>query len=440
MKSLMHLKVATLVAATLGVFGGLGNAMAYTTNRVQTQPESNQLLAQAVQYGEQAVTDPTRVLLVAAPGSALEPNKFFVIEQQSNSRPCWNETSPGVINPLWTTFDFTGICGRYGDSNGYSIRTAGVDQGLSYQFRIEERDGNLILYGIPKPTNPDKRRVIVGRTNGKSSTGFTRINLDPGWSLAKRTYEGRVLGHIYATNTSTIAQLLGTTGPVAGGPTPTPVDPQPQPQPVPFPDVRGNRYAAQIARAAELGLATGYEDGTFRPTNTLTREEAVTLVMNGVNRRIQASVRATLPQAVYSNPFPDVAQNRWSALKISQAKALGIITGDFETGAFRPSDRVTRAELIAMLRKAAMAELAGLATTAGAAPASLTPTQSPVAFSDIAGHWGASTITELSGFCGIASPLNETGTSFAPNAAALRDYAATAIVRWVDCRAAQQGT
>ncbi|MBD0335476.1 MAG: DUF3747 domain-containing protein [Cyanobacteria bacterium Co-bin13] len=447
MKSPKHLKVAALAAAALGVFGGLGSAIASTTspsNAVtinQNLAQSTQLLAQAQQFGEQPVLDQSRILLVAAPGSALNPNQFFIIEQQSNARPCWNEPSPGTIDPLWTTFDFTGICGRVSDSNGYSIRTSGIDQGANYQFKLEQSGNDLVLYGLPRPTNPDKRRLVIGRTNGRSATGFTRINLEPGWSLAKRTFEGRTLGHIYTTNQTTLAQLLNAGGaaPTPGPGTQPPVVVRPPATPAPFPDIQGNLYAAQIARASELNLISGFEDGSFRPRNTLTREQAVSIVMEGIQQRAPQSILAGLPQAVSGTPFPDVATNRWSALKIAQAKQLGIITGDFETGRFRPSDNVTRAELMAMLRKAAMIEVSGQSTVAGTPVTSLVPTQSPVGFTDISGHWAASTVTEMSAYCGIASPLNETGTSFAPNAQALRDFASAAVVRWVDCPARQRG-
>ncbi|MBD0269583.1 MAG: DUF3747 domain-containing protein, partial [Cyanobacteria bacterium Co-bin8] len=420
MKSLKHLKVAALAAAALGVFGGVGSAIASTTNSHnavtinQSLTQSTQLLAQAQQFGEQPVIDQSRLLLVAAPGSALNPNQFFIIEQQSNARPCWNEPSPGTIDPLWTTFDFTGICGRVSDSNGYSIRTNGIDQGANYQFKLEPSGNDLVLYGLPRATNPDKRRLVIGRTNGRSTTGFARINLEPGWSLAKRTFNGQTLGHVYTTNQTALAQLLDAGG---AAPTPTPgtqppVVVRPPATPAPFPDIQGNLYAAQIARASQLNLISGFEDGSFRPRNTLTREQAVSIVMEGLQQRAPQSVLAALPQRATANPFPDVATNRWSALKIAQAKQLEIITGDFGTGRFRPSDNITRAELIAMLRKAAMVEFSEQTTVAGTPTASLVPTQAPVGFTDISGHWAANTITEMSAYCGIASPLNETGGSF----------------------------
>jgi hypothetical protein len=39
----------------------------------------------------------------------------------------------------------------------------------------------------------------------------------------------------------------------------------------------------------------------------------------------------------------------------------------------------------------------------------------------------------MSAYCGVASPLNETGTNFAPDEPAKRNYAAAATVRMLDC-------
>jgi N-acetylmuramoyl-L-alanine amidase len=169
------------------VFGNLGNAIAQT-------------------YGAQEL-DQSRILLVSAPGSRLRPHQLYIIEQISDDRPCYTITgsSPGEVNPLWTTFDFSGICGRASDTNGYSIRTANEDLGIRYRLQIRESDGELLLLGVPSDRSTP---LQIGRTGGISSTGFTQIILNPGWRVTKRTFEGQTLGHNYLTNEATLAQLL----------------------------------------------------------------------------------------------------------------------------------------------------------------------------------------------------------------------------------------
>ncbi len=162
---------------------------------------------------------------------------------------------------------------------------------------------------------------------------------------------------------------------------------------------------------------------------------------------LPSSLIAELPQAVFSAPFSDVAANRWSAVKIQQAKQLGIVTGDAGTGRFRPTDNVSRAELMAMANKLALVRAdAGAGDTPSTSPVpgrdqatgGIVPNISnPPNFTDISGHWGEATIRQMAAFCAIATPLNETGTSFAPNTNALRDYTAAVAVRAIDCPAAR---
>jgi hypothetical protein len=63
----------------------------------------------------------------------------------------------------------------------------------------------------------------------------------------------------------------------------------------------------------------------------------------------------------------------------------------------------------------------------------LVATKTPLEFADTSGHWGQALITQMSGYCGVASALNEKGDDFAPNQPAQRNYAAAAIVRVLNC-------
>uniref|UniRef100_A0ACD5H067 Uncharacterized protein n=1 Tax=Desertifilum tharense IPPAS B-1220 TaxID=1781255 RepID=A0ACD5H067_9CYAN len=95
---------------------------------------------------------------------------------------------------------------------------------------------------------------------------------------------------------------------------------------------------------------------------------------------------------------------------------------------FRPQQEVTRAELMAIQRRAAEfgKSMRGLNPQ-------VTPKQPTVQFSDIQNHWAASLITQMSGYCAVASPLNEAGTRFAPNESARRNYAAASTLRMLTC-------
>jgi len=139
-------------------------------------------------------------IAVAAP---FGENKYqlLIIEQRSTQRACWQEQgrNPAIVDPLLLNFDFTGICGRSTDSNGYSIRMEGQDLGLDYLLRIVERNGELVLIGSNR-RNRRMPEVEIGRTQGLSNGNFLKLELDPGWRFTRRTYQGRALGHIYLTS------------------------------------------------------------------------------------------------------------------------------------------------------------------------------------------------------------------------------------------------
>ncbi|MEM0979771.1 MAG: DUF3747 domain-containing protein [Cyanobacteria bacterium P01_H01_bin.58] len=407
MKSTTLLKVLACTAAAIGVIGHTAGAWAQT------------------QFNNREV-DQTRFLTVAAPGSTLVPHSLYLIEQRSDARPCFDVAGaePGEVTPLWTTFDFTqgNVCGRSSDSNGYSIRVDNADLGSNYRLQIRESDGELVLMGVSR----NSPSILIGRTGGISRTGFTEIELEPGWRVTQRMYQGSALGHFYYTNDATLAELTSDGGvainPPTTNPTPTPVPEEP----VPFPDVRGDIYATEIARAVEIGFVAGFQDGTFKPRNPVTREQAVSMVFEAIQEFLPEGQQ--IPTVtVTSAPFPDVPTNRWSAEKIATLKQVGIISGD-QTGTFRPTATVTRAELIAMLRRAAESyrSYTGLSTD-------LEPTQEVTTFSDTSTHWANDVISTMSGYCGVATAYNEQGTAFRPNSEALRNYTAAAIERLFDC-------
>jgi hypothetical protein len=175
-----------------------------------------------------------------------------------------------------------------------------------------------------------------------------------------------------------------------------------------------------------MGFVAGFqEDNTFRPEGVLTREQLVSMVLEGLTTLPNANF--TLPTQATTRPYPDVEASRWSAAKIQWAKQNNIVSG-YTDGTFRPTQPVTRAELMAVERRAAE-----FAQTLQGDPAELTGEQPPMQFSDIQGHWANSLISQMSSYCRVASPLNETGTAFYPNSQARRNYAAAATLRMLNC-------
>ncbi len=85
----------------------------------------------------------------------------------------------------------------------------------------------------------------------------------------------------------------------------------------------------------------GYEDGTIRPGNNITRAEVATiffrLLSEGSSERWYSA----------SNRFSDVAADSWYNVPVSTLSNMGIIDG-YEDGTFKPNAPITRAEFTAI--------------------------------------------------------------------------------------------
>ncbi len=179
----------------------------------------------------QLEVDQNRYAIVASPyGGNL--HQLLILKQISNARQCWSESgnSPTTINPLLLEFDFTDICGRSTDSNGYSVRVGGEDMNWRYSLRVARRGNDLHLLAVPT-VDRNAPELLVARTRGYAA-GFSKFYPEPGWKLTERSYQGSSVGHIYLTNDQSLASLNAAavaarpvSSPVATNPAPTPVAP-----------------------------------------------------------------------------------------------------------------------------------------------------------------------------------------------------------------------
>lgn len=160
--------------------------------------------------------DQNRFVLVAAPIGKGERSQLNIYEQVRPTRACFaiGEGRPAAVNPLLATFDFTGICGRYIDANGYSLRIGGTDLATSYRLTVSRSGNDTLLLAMP--TRGSGPEMVVGRTGGVA-TGFLKFELEPGWSLKRRQFGGRSLGHVYVYRDG----FPGAGAPSAAGAVPT---------------------------------------------------------------------------------------------------------------------------------------------------------------------------------------------------------------------------
>jgi N-acetylmuramoyl-L-alanine amidase len=149
---------------------------------------------------DQTEVDQDRFVAIAVPRAF--GHTLVIVEQVSDRRPCWSESGsqPTIVDPLLLNFDFTGICGRATDSNGYSVRMAGTDLVLSHALSVQSTPSDILLVAQSR-ADVYAPPIIIGRTYGFTS-GFAKIILEPGWRLTKRVYQGKTLGHIYFTSDS----------------------------------------------------------------------------------------------------------------------------------------------------------------------------------------------------------------------------------------------
>jgi hypothetical protein len=93
------------------------------------------------------------------------------------------------------SFDFTGICSRFIDANGYSVRVGGADLATSYRLTVLRQSGDNVLLAVPTKAGAGPE-MLVARTQGPG-TSFLQLVFEPGWQLKRRAYGGRSLGHVY---------------------------------------------------------------------------------------------------------------------------------------------------------------------------------------------------------------------------------------------------
>ncbi len=101
-------------------------------------------------------------------------------------------------------------------------------------------------------------------------------------------------------------------------------------------------YYASSIRLQDLGIISGYEDGTFRPENNITRAEFTKVVVCMMDKEKDAAASAA------SSGFYDVQPGSWSAPYINYAVSQDILSG-YSDGSFAPNRTISYAEALTIL-------------------------------------------------------------------------------------------
>lgn len=127
-----------------------------------------------------------------------------------------------------------------------------------------------------------------------------------------------------------------------------------------FSDVTKPEYKEAINALADAGILNGYENGTFKPENKVTRGEVAKVIT--LIRHLEEGTKT---------PFKDVKDGYWSTQYINSLYAAKLVNG-YEDGTFKPEGNVTRAEFAKLV-----VDAYGLTLTNSATP-----------FTDVkAGNW-----------------------------------------------------
>ena len=109
-----------------------------------------------------------------------------------------------------------------------------------------------------------------------------------------------------------------------------------------FPDVNADDwFNVTVSSLANMGAISGYEDGTFRPNEPITRAELAAMAVRFYD---------TFEAEYEEGTFLDVDGDEWYADAIAAAEELGII-GGYPDGTVRPEANITRAETCAIVNR-----------------------------------------------------------------------------------------
>ncbi len=115
-----------------------------------------------------------------------------------------------------------------------------------------------------------------------------------------------------------------------------------------FPDVPSGYWAScDITKLAMNDVVVGYPDRMFKPSKNISRAEFATILIKGFNKENCAST---------THAFRDVPSSHWANSMIGQAVHENLLKG-YPNGLFKPSNPVTRAEVMCAIAKALPCEI-----------------------------------------------------------------------------------
>ncbi|MEE3718417.1 S-layer homology domain-containing protein [Tumidithrix elongata RA019] len=293
------------------------------------------------------------------------------------------DTSANVVGNIFTKNGANGLS-AVGTSSGEIRENTFEDTGFGLAIgqrsrvalignRITKNRGGIVISNIATPTlrgnlieNNTENGLVVLKDRNSQPT----VDLGTTGSLGQNIFRGNKVADINNASGVTIAavgnqvdlkrvigpvDLVASSVPITPPQTPSPVVPvPPTPKPPVNPptspvnpptvssglsDVKGHWAEKYITALAEKGIIKGFNDGKFRPEDSVTRAQFAAIVNSAfpTKQNIRPSVT-----------FKDVPTNFWANQAIQEANAKGFISG-YPNQTFRPTENITRAQVLVAL-------------------------------------------------------------------------------------------
>jgi parallel beta-helix repeat protein len=227
------------------------------------------------------------------------------------------------------------------DDTGFGLSIGQKSSVVVSNNRIVNNNDGIVLTNVTTPTLRDNY-IGNNKRNGlvilKDRNGQPSPNLGTAESPGGNTFEGNKEKDINnATKANMIAvgnkvdpkkvgglvELIAIARPKADG----------------LSDIKGHWAEAYILALSKRGVIGGFNDGTFKPDDPVTRAQFAAIISKAF---------ASKPAVRASTQFVDVPANFWAFKAIDEVQTKGFMSG-FKNDVFLPSDNIPRVQVLVAL-------------------------------------------------------------------------------------------
>ncbi|WP_181346840.1 S-layer homology domain-containing protein [Thalassobacillus sp. CUG 92003] len=124
-------------------------------------------------------------------------------------------------------------------------------------------------------------------------------------------------------------------------------------------DISGSPFEEDMRALIEADIMEGFNDGTFRPENNVTRAQFTTFVVRALDLQLSEESVGEIASSE-DNQYSDVSPERWYYPYVVAASEEGVIDG-YPDGTFQPEGKIERQDMAMIMMNAA--ELKGVVSS-----------------------------------------------------------------------------